>query len=345
MDEISRDELLRRRLWGQYLTRRGTPQEVAGGLCGLQAQYAANALHALRIRCANIDNTSLVKSWTLRGTLHLFPQKDLPMHFPEGQCDFFDTPYGKWRYGHGCPLPRERMAFFAGVVEAALSDKPVTRDELKALCREQGMTAEEEPWVFDGWGGVIRMLAEAGVLCLSAEENRAYIRCPAFAPMAQKDARLELLRRHLTCCGPVTLRDMAYFFRRTQRELKGLLADLPAEQVRCEGVPYYYIGMPADLPPVPACLFLAGFDPMLLSYEKQDNPILPPEWRKEIFNNTGIVFPALLVNGRVCGKWKEQPRSVEVTLFEPCDPVPLQETARQLWPGKSLVIRPVCLSC
>ena len=339
MDKISREELLRSRLAGQFLTQPATPEQVAGGLCGLQAQYAFNALHGLRIRCKRTDTTALVKSWTLRGTLHLFPQKDLPLHFPDGQCDFFDTPYGKWRYGHGCPLPRERMAFFADVVEAALSNIPVTRDELKTCCREQGMTAEEEPWVFDGWGGVIRMLAEAGALCLSAEENRAYIRCPAFTPMAQKDARRELLRRHLTCCGPVTLRDMAYFFRWPQQELKGLLAELPAEQIRCEGAPYYYIGVPNALPPVPECVFLAGFDPMLLSYEKQDNPILPAEWRKQLFNNTGIVFPALLVNGRVCGKWKEQPRAVEVTLFEPCDPPLLQETARPLWPEKQLVLR------
>jgi len=334
MEEMTREELLRRRLWGLYLTRKGEPQEVAGGLCGLQAQYAANAVHALRIRCGSTDTKGLVKGWTLRGTMHLFPADDLPLYLPEGRLDFFDTPYGKWRYGHGCPLPRERMAFFAGVVEAALSDKPVTRDALKLRCREQGMTAEEEPWVFDGWGGVIRMLAEAGVLCLSAEENRAYIRCPAFAPMAQKDARRELLRRHLTCCGPVTLRDMAYFFRRTQRELKGLLAELPAEQVRCEGISYYYIGMPVALPPVPECLFLAGFDPMLLSYEKQDNPILPPEWRKKIFNNTGIVFPALLVNGRVCGKWKEQPRNIEITLFAPCDREVIFREAAILWPDK-----------
>ena len=340
MDKISQEELLRRRLAGQFLTQPATPEQVAGGLCGLQAQYAANALHALRIRSGITDTAGLVKSWTLRGTLHLFPEKDLPLHFPEGRCDFFDTPYGKWRYGHGCSLPRERMAFFAEVVAEALSHAPVTRDELKARCRERGMTADEEPWVFDGWGGVIRMLAEAGVLCLSAEENRAYIRCPAFAPMAREDARRELLRRHLTHCGPVTLRDMVYFFRWTQRELKALLADLPAEQLQCEGVTYYYIGMPSALPPMPECLFLAGFDPMLLSYEKQDNPILPQEWRKQIFNNTGIVFPALLVNGRVCGKWKEQPRAVEVTLFEPCDSALLQETARQLWPDKPLFIHP-----
>ena len=334
MEEMTREELLRRRLWGLYLTRKGEPQEVAGGLCGLQAQYAANAVHALRIRCGSTDTKGLVKGWTLRGTMHLFPADDLSLYLPEGRLDFFDTPYGRWRYDHGCPVSRERMGFFARVVEGALSDVPISREELKALCRAEGMTAEEEPWVFDGWGGVIRMLAEGGALCVSAEENRAYVSAPEFVPMNREQAERELLRRHLTAYGPVSLRDMAYFFRWTQKQLKALLSELPAETVTCEGRTYYYIGMPSSLPPVPRCLFAAGFDPLLLGYEKTENPVLPPEHLKKIFNNTGIVFPALLVEGAVCGKWKEQPKRIEITAFAPLDEAAVLNEAAGLWLGK-----------
>ena len=337
--ERTLNELKQWRLWAQFLTQTAPAAEVAGGLCGIQSQYAANAAHALQIRSKNTDIKGFVKSWTLRGTLHLFPASDLPLYLLEGRTDFFDTPYGQWRYGHGCEVSKERMGFFAQVVREALSDKPVTRDDLKALCRERGMTADEEPWVFDGWGGVIRMLAEGGYLCLSAAENRAYIACPDFAPMAAEQARSELLRRYLTHYGPVTLHDMMYFFRWTQRELKGLLAGLSPKTLTCQGQTYYYLKEPDILPPLPLCVFLAGFDPLLLGYEKKESPFLPPEQLKKVFNNTGIVFPTLLLDGKVTGKWKEDSKYICLTPFETWNKTQaaaVQKAAKNLWPDKPL---------
>lgn len=335
--EITLKELKQWRLWAQFVTRNAPAAEVAGGLCGIQSQYAANAVHALRIRSETVETSGLVKSWTLRGTLHLFPAGDLSLYLPEGRCDFFDTPYGQWRYGHGCQVSKERMGFFAQLVGDALSDTPVTRDDLKALCRERGMTEDEEPWVFDGWGGVIRMLAEGGYLCLSANENRAYIRCPDFASIGVRQARLELLRRYLTHYGPASLHDMMYFFRWTQRELKRLLEALSTKTLTCGGNTYYYIVEPDSLPPLPRCVFLAGFDPLLLGYEKKESPFLPPEHLKKVFNNTGIVFPALLLDGKVAGKWKEESKHVTLTPFENWNKpqqAALQKAAKALWPDK-----------
>ncbi len=339
--EVTAKELKQWRLWAQFLTQTATAAEVAGGLCGIQAQYAANAIHALRIRSESPDMTGLVKSWTLRGTLHLFPAKDLSLYLPEGRMDFFDTPYGQWRYGHGCAVSKERMGFFADVVQEALSDKPITREELKIICRERGMTADEEPWVFDGWGGVIRMLAEGGHLCLSAAENRAYIRCAAFTPIGVEQARLELLRRHLTHYGPVTLHDMMYFFRWPQRELKKLLSGLPAKTLTCDGRTYYFIEEPDSLPPLPRCVFLAGFDPVLLGYEKKESSFLPPEHLKKVFNNTGIVFPTILLDGTVAGKWKEDGKHINLTPFEnwnKSQQAAIQKTAKALWPDKPVKV-------
>ena len=335
--KLTAKELRQWRLWAQHLTKKADAASVAGNLCGIQSQYAANAVHALRIRSETIDLTGLVKSWTLRGTLHLFPEKDLPFYLPEGRCDFFDTPYGQWRYGHGCQVSRDRMGFFAQVVKDALSDKPVTRDELKRLCREQGMTADEEPWVFDGWGGVIRMLAEGGHLCLSAAENRAYIRCPDFAPMPAQQARQALLRRYLTHYGPVSLHDMMYFFRWTQRELKTLLAGLPARMLECDGNTYYYFVEPDSLPALPRCVFLAGFDPVMLGYEKKESPFLPPAHLKQVFNNTGIVFPTILLDGTVGGKWKEADKHISLTALEGWNKTQasaVQKAEKALWPDK-----------
>ena len=75
---MDRDELLLRRLNGQHLLTPG--ENPAGDLCGLQAQFLRNAVHALRIRCGTAKVDGLVKTWTLRGTVHLEPEADLPLY-------------------------------------------------------------------------------------------------------------------------------------------------------------------------------------------------------------------------------------------------------------------------
>lgn len=83
------DDLLLRRLQAQQLLSPG--DNPAGDLCGLQAQFLKNAVHALRIRTAHFSTEDLVKTWTLRGTVHLLPERDLPLYIrhcgpPEDVC-------------------------------------------------------------------------------------------------------------------------------------------------------------------------------------------------------------------------------------------------------------------
>ena len=57
---------------------------VLRSLCGLQAQFYGNCLHALHLRCGKAPDenallTSAAKTWTLRGTLHLIALDDLPL--------------------------------------------------------------------------------------------------------------------------------------------------------------------------------------------------------------------------------------------------------------------------
>ena len=88
------DDILLLRMNRQYLF---VPAEdeltVLRDLCGLQAQFYGNCLHALRLRCGkapdeDILRTSAVKMWTLRGTLHLIALDDLPLFLYDGRSHF-----------------------------------------------------------------------------------------------------------------------------------------------------------------------------------------------------------------------------------------------------------------
>ena len=82
---MSLDEIKIRRLAGQYLLAPADTQTVVKDLCGLQAQFLGHALHGLSIRTGIVNTDGLVKSWTNRGTMHLFSVDDLPLFLHEGR--------------------------------------------------------------------------------------------------------------------------------------------------------------------------------------------------------------------------------------------------------------------
>ena len=132
------EELKIRQMTNQYLTASADKMTVVRDLCGLQAQLVANALHALRIRCNDFQQETvefgLVKNWSVRGTVHIFAELDLPLfiHCDNGDSyrknDWHDPSFwnqrGKWA------LTPERQAMFSSVILAAVSEKTHTRDEL-----------------------------------------------------------------------------------------------------------------------------------------------------------------------------------------------------------------------
>ncbi|MGN0746159.1 MAG: DNA glycosylase AlkZ-like family protein [Aristaeellaceae bacterium] len=335
---MTTDDVRLMRLKGQHLLSPAPTLEVATDLCGLQAQLLSCALHALRIRTGGADTAGLLKSWTLRGTLHLFPEADLPLYIhrqgtPEEVCD---TPWYRWICSKGEPgASPERERFFARLVTEQVAAGHDTREELRRICREAGMTEREEGHVFHSWGGVMAELAQLGILSFRVQEEKSYQRCPPFPPMAEADAETELARRYFTHFGPATLRDAAYFFHLPQARVKTWLNRLPVEAMTVQGQTYYSLPCPAPERDMPPCLLLAGFDQLMLGYRKEDNPFLPGEHLRGIFSLAGMVSPAILLEGRVVGKWKQSGCRLSLTLFEPVDEAGrrhILSAAEALWP-------------
>ena len=322
------EEIKLRRLAGQHLLAAGDTQIVVKDLCGVQAQFLSHSLHSLSIRCNEVSTEGLVKNWTNRGTMHLFSADDLPLFLHEGRAHFLrpvDT------MESDAYISADRKAYFADLIVDALSQGIDEREDLKAVCEKAGMTYSESQSLFDPWGGTIRALCEAGRICHKVQEKKAYQLCPAFEPMAEEPARIELARRYFTHFGPATIKDAAYFFGTTQTKVKSWLKQLPVTETTLDGKSYFYIdnGLPAGN--LPNCLFLAGFDQLMLGYEKTESLFLPKEHMREIFNLAGIVRPAIFVNGTVVGWWNLKNRRLKITLFSPADQTLISDTATQLW--------------
>ena len=216
------DELLALRLTRQHLLTPTNTQSAASNLCGIQAQYLSHALHALRIRTGDSHTDGLIKTWTLRGTLHLIPEGDLPLYFPRQSApeDVCDTAWYRWSAKRGQAAEPTRERYFAHLVCEHIARGCDEREALRRVCREAGMTETEETAIFHGWGGVIAELAQLGLLCFQVCPEKRYRLCPAFNPLPEAQAQLELARRYFTHFGPATLRDAAYFFHVPQRQVR-----------------------------------------------------------------------------------------------------------------------------
>ena len=306
----------------QFLSAPGDKLEVAGGLCGIQAQYTKNAYHALQIRTkARLASENwgegLYKSWTLRGTVHVYPRKEQPLFIYAAHAS------GNWAeqmYLTDSRVSMERKQVYERLILQRLDQGCATREELKEICQAGGMTETEQEVVFHPWGGVIRMMAERGELAYCVEERKIFARCERIEPMPRAEAHKELLHRYLTHYGPVAVADAAYFFHWKRNDIRTMLDSMDDLQSDvCAGQTVYWLGE-RDPGAIPECMLLAGFDPLMLGYEKTQSIFLPCEYIRGVFNLTGIVFPTILYRGNVVGKWKETKGKVELTAFQALTP-------------------------
>jgi Winged helix DNA-binding domain len=168
------------RLARQRLDERAPPGsllEVARALCGVHAQLASSAELALWARIEGVERAeirealeaerTLVKTWAMRGTLHLLHADDLALYVAV-LGPRWDDPGGAWLRGHG--VPEEHFEAIVRLVPKALDGRPRTREELaERLAAVGGPELRER--LLSGWGALLKPSAHRGDLCFGP--NRA----------------------------------------------------------------------------------------------------------------------------------------------------------------------------
>lgn len=305
-------ELLLASLHKQFLLSKGKKQDIVASLCGLQAQFANNPGHALRIRADDYQplnwNSGMVKTWTFRHTLHLVPK---------GELDLFLSAAGiPKRWQENSLLKQRRKTLWASRLRSWIQEGITGREELKKKCREKGMTSEEMGIVFHGWGGLIREMCRRGMIAYDSGTAKRFVLCENFKPIDCDYARAEILKRYFQYLGPATFSDCAAFTGLKRKTVQDVLAKhpLPLKSTHCKGEEYCYLGEWNVKDNIPSCIFLAGFDQLLLAYRNR-NRLLDDKNKPDVVTNTGIIHPTVLVDGRLKAKWKKNGKSVLITPF------------------------------
>src|SRR5271157_1481130 len=147
---------------------------VASRLCGLHAQLMSSAELTLWARVEGLDrravqralwgDRTLVKTWAMRGTLHLLPASELPLwHAALSTSRRYLRP-AAWQKYFGITM--EELDHLTEAVAAALDGRVMTREELvQEVTRLTGSANLGVKLAESSWGTILKPAAFTGRLC------------------------------------------------------------------------------------------------------------------------------------------------------------------------------------
>jgi Winged helix DNA-binding domain len=304
----------------------GTPVDVASALAGVQTQVASSAHQVLAVRCASpegIDldrlvwkDRALVKTWAMRGTLHLLPAAEWPEWVALlSTREWRITP--AWVKYHG--VTAEELEAVTAAVPDALAGGPLTRDELADRVAELTGHAHLTQQLRSGWTAVFKPAAAQGLLCQGPprDGNITFVdparwldKRPTRSAPDPEEAVAAVLARCLDAYGPATLQDVARWLGVQPKPARQLLARHADALVQVELAGQKAWLTPegaaaiADAAPADGVWLLPGFDPYVLAPISHRAEIIPAGKVDAVSRTAGWISPVLLVDGRIAGTWE-----------------------------------------
>jgi Winged helix DNA-binding domain len=323
------DRVLARRVAAHHLDEPATDGLVplVRRLCGVHAQLASAAEAAIWLRTGGtvgpaqlrravaVDRT-LVKTWALRGTLHLLPAADLPMWVAALGTRSFPRPKSWYAY-HG--VTPEDMAALEAVVPEVLGGTPMTREELATAVARRAGRPQLAVQLRSGWGAVLKPMAARGQLAFGPPDGRSVTFVAPrewlgeWAPVEPERAVAELVRAILDGYGPFGLDELTRWTALDRPVLRAAVAALGDELVELdtEGdrgwVTAAGAAAVAAAAPSPVVRLLPGFDPYVVGALRQLDRLVPtPERTSAVSRTSGWISPVLLDGGRIAGTWAQE---------------------------------------
>ncbi len=309
-------------------TPAGSMLAVVGRLCGLHAQVLSSALLTLWARVEELDrqaiqralwvDRTLVKTWAMRGTLHLLPTGDLPLWQAALSTSRRYRKPGLWRrFG----LTLDELDGLSEAIGAALDGCVMTREELAQrvgrLTRSKKFAAK---LAYGSWGTILKPAAMTGRLCFgpSIGQRVRFTRPDSWVaavapPMDPQAATSAVTRCFLSAYGPATCHDLARWWGGcgivTAREWIAALGEEVCP-VELDDEQVWMLATDArearELPPQRTVRLIPAFDQYVIGASRHAEHLLPGDLRSRVYRPQGWISPVLLVNGFMQGVWRHE---------------------------------------
>jgi len=273
------------------------------------------------LRSSDIDvalqrERSLVRTWAMRGTVHLLAADDLPLYVSAlGRSNARDTE--QWLVRSGLSVDQIRRVGDA-IVEA-LSSGPLTRGALTARAGSK-FPPKVRRWLQHGWGGLLKPVCFQGRVCFGPSDGRTvtFVRRDAWLPnwrdMSEEEARRALLLRFVRAYGPAAASDFRAWSGMPSPEVSMIVEALETQvvPVRMDGKGGLIAR--ADLRTLeradldePTVRLLPNFDVYLLGHSDKGHLVDAAHYKK-VYRKAGWISPVVLVDGVAAGVWTHESR-------------------------------------
>ncbi len=314
------DEVRSRRLARSHLHERAPAKhlvEVVRDVCGIHAQVMGSAELQLAVRVEGItqadvrdllwERRELVKTWTLRGTLHVHPADELGLWTAARRAVVGEADYEADSL--------EEVEVVVEAIGVALAGKRLNREELAdAVAARVGDAPRDR--LSSGWGYFLGDAAIADKLCFGPPQGQKVTFVhpedwlgaqPSFEPA---EALREVARRYAVTYGPVGPRQFREWF--TSRSFTAAAAQALFHQLE---LPESEPSPPADA----SVRLLPEYDVYVMGFREREH-LVPPEVRKQVTAHGKGRYegpagtPFLLVNGLCTGIWSRKKRAKRIEL-------------------------------
>ncbi|MDO5062660.1 MAG: crosslink repair DNA glycosylase YcaQ family protein [Peptostreptococcaceae bacterium] len=292
-----------------------TAEQICKQHNGVQAQFQSYADVGFWTRMSEEEfskpwSLELVRQWSIRGTMHAYLKEEIPLYLYEGRNYLKPGLHLPSRDGK---VSAEEKNYYADLILEELKSGNKSREDLKELCRRNQLSKEKEISLFNAWGGIIASLISVGKIYQEYGE-KTFGLLEDHTPWEKEKAELEIARRYFSGFGPVSLADARYYFKENKSTVEGWMKKLDLKTVEVEGVPRYYLGE-LEGEDIPDVLFIAGFDALLLAFEKKENPFFDPKYIRDIYTLTGILKPTVMLNGELVATWRKEKDRIYIRPF------------------------------
>ena len=303
--------------------------DVVRDVCGLHAQVQSSAelqawarvdgVTADDVREALWERRTLVRTWAMRGTLHVLSADDLPLYVAALRT------HDRWWKGAWLRMighSADELRSILDAIHRSLGARPVTRERLT-----EKVSALAGPWARErmgsGWGEMLKPAAFAGSLVSGPPrgQNVTFVRpdrwLKAWVVPEPQEAWREIVRRYLRTYGPATREEFARWWG-MQPATAGRILKASAdevEEVEIEGwAGWTLIGDVAAMRKArllsPARL-LPAFD-VYVAGTRPEASLVDRRFEARVFRQAGWITPVVLIDGMVAGVWGHERRGPEV---------------------------------
>ncbi|HEY8471539.1 MAG TPA: winged helix DNA-binding domain-containing protein [Natronosporangium sp.] len=323
----------------QYLDPRtsGTASEIVSRLCGVQAQVWSAAEVAVALRQSTPDrdsvnrgfaDRSLMKTWAMRGTLHLLKPDEAGAYLSVLEtAGFWLKP--AWQRAAGI-TPRQ-VDELTERAAAILDGAVLTRDQLVTEIVADKRFAGMADRLRSGWGQVLKPLAWRGVLCHGPNQGNKITftspasRYPDWGSRPEPDeAAPVVIEAYLRAYGPATPEAFDRWLSRNSTSKPRLrqwfaslgdkLTELDVEGRRAWMLTEHVAEL-AGTPAWKGLRLLGGFDQYLLGPGTDDEALLPRQHRAAVSRTSGWISPIVVLDGRIVGVWEIRDDELVVSQF------------------------------